>query len=100
MPHGFLVRTAMGQCVVHIGHRNNPSTQWDRDPGQPKRIAASVPIFVVAQRDAAGHIQEILLRPLLPHGVQNVKANHRVPSHLHPLFISETARFEQDRVGG
>ena len=58
---GFFVAAVTGQCIVHIGQRNQLCADGDLIALQPIRVAAAIPAFVVPAGDLVGGLQQWLL---------------------------------------
>ena len=58
---GFFVAAVAGQCIVHIGQRDQLCADGDLIALQPIRIAAAIPAFVVPAGDLVGGLQQRLL---------------------------------------
>jgi len=52
-PGGF-VGALVGQGIIDVSHRNDPCSQWDGLAGEPVRVAAAVPAFVVTPGNLPG----------------------------------------------
>jgi hypothetical protein len=86
------VRAHTDQGVVAVGHRKNTGEGGNVGSGQPSRVAASIPVFVVTAHDVEGSGQHT--------GKMGGQfgTQHRMGVH-HFLFgTTEGAGFQQDVV--
>ena len=58
---GFFVAAVTGQCIIHIGQRDQLCADGDFIALQPIRIAAAIPAFVVPAGDLVGSLQKRLV---------------------------------------
>src|SRR5690349_8287318 len=96
---GLLVRPRRGQRVVDVRQRHDARRERDRVALQAGRVAAAVPLLVVAARDVAAADQEALVGELAHHALDRLRADLVVRAHDLPLLVREAPGLEQDRVG-
>ncbi len=91
---GLAVDAVAGERVEDVGDRDDPPLDRDRLALQPARVAAAVPLLLVAERDRGGHVED-----------RGGGAAHEPVALLgvglddRALLGRERAGLEQDRVG-
>ena len=55
---GLAVDAVAGERVEHVGDRDDPALDRDRLALQPARVAAAVPLLLVAERDRGRHVED------------------------------------------
>ncbi len=91
MRPGALVRTLVGQRVVHVGIRTDAGGERDALAGCA-RIAGTVPPSVVVPRDRGGHLQRGVVGLL-----EELGADLGVRPHRDDLVRVERSRLQQDQ---
>ncbi|MPN13026.1 hypothetical protein SDC9_160346 [bioreactor metagenome] len=91
---GGLVRTERDQRVEDVGDGDDASFERNIGAAQAVRVAAAVPLLVVAESNDAGGFEQFVV--VL---ADDLGTHHRVLVHDLPFFGVELAGFEQDGVG-
>ena len=95
MGEGFFVAAFAGQCIVHIGQRDQLCADGNFIALQPIRVAAPVPALVVPAGDLVGGLQQRLLVEVFQL-VQHLGPQHTVGLDDLEFFRGQLAGFVED----
>src|SRR2546427_12277277 len=91
---GCLVRAFACQGVVNVGNGDDAASQRDLMPGEPARIAASVPALVVCGGDVARDLKKARFGKTLESRIEGVGAQNGVPFHYLEFARRQLPRLE------